>query len=64
MARLLKSLPIVVSAPVNDNEPPGVMVVSAWPWRIAVTVVELNLLETYLGDVVAELLALNDNETD
>jgi hypothetical protein len=43
----------------NDN---GFEVLEDWPEILPVTEVELRLHETHFADIIAELVAANDNE--
>lgn len=45
--------------PANDN---GLEVIEDWPEIIPVTENELRLHETHLADIIAEIVAANDND--
>ena len=58
-----RSASISLPAPANDNDEPkdAPKVISSWPSVVPVTAAELRLLETYMADLVSEIVA-NDNE--
>ena len=58
-----RSASIYLPAPANDNDEPkdAPTGISSWPSVVPVTAAELRLLETYMADLVSEIVA-NDNE--
>ena len=58
-----KSVQAALPAPANDNSalPDALKVSSDWPSVVPITTAELCLLETYMADLVSEIVA-NDNE--